>query len=212
MKRSIVEIDENLCNGCGQCVTACAEGALQLVDGKAKLVSDNYCDGLGTCLGHCPVGAIKIIEREAEAFDEKLVKKSSPCKCPGSSPRNLQRSSINNWPIQIALVPETADYFKNVDLLIAADCCAFSHLSFHQDLLQDKKLLIGCPKLDNADAYTQKLASIFKHNDINNISIVRMEVPCCRGLTQIVKAAIHISKKDIPCSESVIAIETGRVI
>jgi len=212
MKRSIIEIDENLCNGCGQCITACAEGAIELVDSKAKLLSDRYCDGLGTCIGHCPVGAIKIIEKEAKPFEENTIKEESPCQCPGSAPKNLQQSALNNWPIQIALAPETASYFEDSNLLIAADCCAFSHPNFHNELLKNKKLLIGCPKLDNTGAYTQKLAAIFKHNNIRSITVVRMDVPCCKRLTQIVKAALHLSKKNISCREPIITIEDGQII
>ena len=212
MKRNIIVIDENLCNGCGQCVTACAEGAIKLVDGKAKLISDSYCDGLGACIGHCPTEAIKIVEKESQPFNKNIVKELSQCKCPGSVPKNLQNAVLNNWPIQIALVPEIADYFEKANLLIAADCCAFSYLFFHKDLLKDKKLLIGCPKLDDIDSYTHKLASIFEHNNIENITVVRMEVPCCKGLSHLVKAAIHMSKKDIPCNEIVIGIENGQIL
>lgn len=205
MKRKIIEIDQALCNGCGQCVTACAEGAIQLVNGKAQLVSDNYCDGLGSCIGHCPQEAIRIVEKDTLPFEEKT-KQHTHCQCAGNAPKNLQQAAIKNWPIQIALVPETANYFENAHLLISADCTAFSYLNFHQDILQNKTLLIGCPKLDNAPMYTEKLSSIFRQNNIRSITIMRMEIPCCKSLTHIVKAAMILSKKDIPVDEVIISI------
>jgi ferredoxin len=204
MKRKIIEIDEKLCNGCKQCVTACAEGAIQIVNGKAKLVADSYCDGLGVCVGHCPTGALKVIEREAESFNENLLQ-PPVCNCPSQQPKNLINSVLNNWPIQITLAPETADYYNNTaGLLIAADCVAFSCLNFHAKLVKGKTLLIGCPKLDDISFYTKKFASIFANNQIKNITVVRMDVPCCKHLTHIVKAAIILSRTSIDLKEIVI--------
>lgn len=210
MKRKIIEINKALCNGCGQCITACAEGAIQLINGKAQLVSDSYCDGLGTCIGHCPQGAIQIIEKDTMPFEEKT-KQHVHCHCAGSAPKHLQKAAIRNWPIQISLIPEIADYFENADLLIAADCIAFTYLNFHRDGLHHKTLLIGCPKLDNASLYTEKLSTLFKKNSIKNITVMRMEVSCCKSLTDIVKAALLLSKKNIPVDEVIISINGNRI-
>ncbi len=219
MKRQIIKIDEAKCNGCGDCVTSCAEGAIKIINGKAKLISDQYCDGLGACLGHCPMDALEIIEREADAFDEELVNKhieeSKPqpkaCQCPGKQARTFGASSgVKNWPLQLYLVPEQADYFQNADLLIAADCVAFAYTNY-QELIRDKTLLIGCPKLDDGQFYIEKLAHIFAKNDINSITVARMEVPCCRGLTHIVQQALEQSGKKINLVETVIAVSGGCV-
>ena len=239
-KRNIVVIDEDKCNGCGLCVSACAEGAIQLVDGKAKLVSDTYCDGLGACLGECPQDAITIEQREAVDFDEQAAKKhvmrmqetkhapgqiEKVCGCPGANARTIDRSirnhklpsgesvpsALTNWPVQINLVPVNAPYLQGADLLISADCAPFAFANFHTKLLPGKILLIGCPKLDNANVYVEKLGQIFANSGVNSITIVRMEVPCCGGLTQIIKQALAISGANIPVTEVTIGI-SGDII
>lgn len=226
MKRNIIEINEEKCNGCGECVTDCAESALRIVNGKAKLVKDIYCDGLGACIGACPTGALTIIQREAAAFDEQAVEKhresqkhksETPCGCPGSQVINFEPcalpvdaapiegiSELGNWPIQLMLVPINAPYFNNADVLIAADCTAFSLPGFQGRFLKGKKLVIACPKLDNASHYLEKLTRIFSDNAIKSVSVLRMEVPCCGGLTHIVKEAAKKSGKNIPYAETII--------
>ncbi|MBU1147479.1 MAG: 4Fe-4S binding protein [Candidatus Omnitrophica bacterium] len=231
-KRKIVKINEEKCNGCGLCIPNCAEGALQIVDGKAKLVKEIYCDGLGACLGHCPEGAITIEEREAAGFDEKATekhlkelkkkeKKELPCGCPGTAVKTIKRqatsdkgqgvrktvSELGNWPVQLMLVPVEAPYLKEADLVIAADCVAFSYPDFHQNFLRDKVLLIGCPKLDAAPIYEEKLAELFKLNNIKSITVLHMEVPCCFGLIQIVKEALRLSGKKIPLEKVIVGIK-----
>ena len=228
MKRNIIEIDEEKCNGCGQCVTSCAEAALQIINGKAKLVKEIYCDGLGACIGTCPMGALIITQREAEEFDEKATEKhvnamkhtnEQPCGCPGSAvidfkPRAssaqavpvAEQSELTNWPLQLKLVPINAPYFNNADILIAADCTAFSTTGFHARFIKGKKLIIACPKLDDAKYYLDKLTQIFRGNPIKSVSVLRMEVPCCGGLTHIVKEAIKGSEKNIPYQEMIIRI------
>lgn len=228
MLRKIVTIDQDKCNGCGLCISACHEGALQLVDGKAKLVSDAYCDGLGACLPECPAGAITIIEREAAAFDEDAVKKHiaasqaqpqpapMPCGCPGVAARTLERSAgsshteavnsssqLRQWPCQLRLVPVNAPYFDGAHLLVAADCTAFAYANMHTDFMKNKITLIGCPKLDDAD-YAGKLAEILRTHDIKSVTVTRMEVPCCGGLTHAVKEALARSGKLIPWRVAVI--------
>ena len=239
-KRNIVVIDEDKCNGCGLCVSACTEGAIQLVDGKAKLVSDTYCDGLGACLGECPQDAITIEQREAVDFNEKAAKehvaqmqetKHAPgqsekvCGCPGANAKTIDRSTQNsqrpagksvpsaltNWPVQINLVPVNAPYLQGADLLISADCAPFAFADFHTKLLPGKILLIGCPKLDDANVHVEKLGHIFANSGINSITIVRMEVPCCGGLTQIIKQALAISGANIPVMEVTVGI-SGDII
>lgn len=239
-KRNIVVIDEDKCNGCGLCISACAEGAIQLVDGKAKLVSDTYCDGLGACLGECPQDAITIEQREAGDFDEKAAKDhiarlqrtkqadqriDKACGCPGANARTIDRliqndklptgesvpSALTNWPVQIHLVPVNAPYLKGADLLISADCAPFAFADFHTKLLPGKILLIGCPKLDDANVYVEKLSQIFAHSGIKSITIVRMEVPCCGGLTNIIKQALAISGANIPVAEVTVGI-SGNII
>lgn len=222
-KRKIIKIDEEKCNGCGLCVPSCAEGALQIIDGKARLVSDIFCDGLGACLGHCPEGAITIEEREAVPFDQKKVHAHvhDDHACPGSKvmdfgkkPGFLQKgkgvpgvSELRQWPVQITLVPSRAPYLQNADLLISADCVPFAYANFHQDLLKGKVLLVGCPKLDDAEFYTKKLTQIFKENGIKSVTCAHLEVPCCFGLVQIVKEALKSSGKDIPFKEATIGIQ-----
>lgn len=232
MKRKIVNIDEGKCNGCGLCVSACAEGAIQLVDGKARLVSDIYCDGLGACLGECPQGAITIEERDASAFDEKAVhkhlknlggkpkkEKSSHSGCPGvaamsfnskdkksSTPEQKLDSELSQWPVQMHLVPPVAPYWDNADLLICADCVPFAYPNFHSELLKGKKLLIACPKLDDTDPYLEKLTTIFKENNIKSITVARMEVPCCGGIVMIAQRALQDSGKKIPFSTVIVGI------
>lgn len=237
VKRKVVEIDEARCNGCGQCIPNCREGALEIVDGKARLVKDQFCDGLGACLGHCPQDAIRIVEREAEIFSEGAVHEhlnqtpaQAPARpvmpaagCPSSRAFSMTQrlrekrpsasssepavSELTNWPVQLSLVPVQAPYLKKADLLIAADCVAFSLPDFHARLLQGKILIIACPKLDNASAYTEKLAQIFAHNDIRSLTIAHMEVPCCFGLRTIIDEAIEKSGKNVKTEEVVVTIE-----
>jgi len=193
MKRKIIHIDESKCNGCGQCIPNCKEGALKIVNGKAKLVSDVFCDGLGACLGHCPQGAITIEEREAKAFDEKAVR------------------VLKNWPVQIRLVPPIAPFLQGADLLIAADCVGFACPDFHQDLLAGKALLVGCPKLDDIQLYREKISQMVKNNDIKSITYAHMEVPCCTGLISVIKDAIASSGKNIPFKDITIGINGNQL-
>lgn len=215
MKRKIIKIDKEKCNGCGLCVNACHEGAIALVDGKAELIRDDYCDGLGDCLPVCPTNAISFEEREALSYDKEAVernlkKKNMPCGCPGSNIKAFGRnaeekpqtpnridSQLLQWPVQIKLVPPTAPYFDNCDLLVAADCTAFSYGNFHSDFIKNHITVIGCPKLDSVD-YSEKLAQIIALNNIKSITVVRMEVPCCGGIVNAVKTAVTLSQKDIP--------------
>ena len=214
MKRKIIKIDEEKCNGCGACASACHEGAIEMVGGKAKLTREHYCDGLGDCLPACPAGAISFEEREAPAYDEAAVLASkaakSPCgsrSCPGTAAKKLthrssgeetrQGSRLAQWPCQIKLVPVNAPYFHGANLLIAADCTAYAYGSFHGDFMKNHITLIGCPKLDACD-YTEKLTAIIKNNDIKSVKIVRMEVPCCSGLERAAKNALMASGKFIP--------------
>lgn len=214
MKRKIVHIDEELCNGCGACVSACHEGAIELVNGKARLIRDDYCDGLGDCLPACPVDAIKIEEREALPYDEiavqrNMMNRQSSCSCPGSNPKQIkpminvsasmiERSSqLSTWPVQIQLAPINAPYFDGANLLVAADCSAYAYANFHETFIRGRVCLVGCPKLDPVD-YSQKLEAIFSQNDIRSLTIVRMEVPCCGGLEHAAKTALQRSGKFIP--------------
>ena len=219
-KRRIVNIDEEKCTGCGLCIPNCAEGALQIVNGKAKLVKDIYCDGLGACLGHCPEDAISIEEKDAKEFNEEATKKhleemkkieakKLPCGCPGTAVKTLKPagSELTNWPVQLKLVPVDAPYLKNADLLIAADCVGFSYPDFHQDLLKGKPLIICCPKLDEADMYIEKLSGLFKLNNLKSVTVAHMEVPCCFGLNHIVSEAMKLSGKKIPIKEITIGIQ-----
>ncbi len=219
MKRRIIEINEGKCNGCGICVKACHEGAIGLVNGKAKLLRDDYCDGLGDCLPECPTGAISFTEREAAAYNEEAVKAhklaGDQTGCPGSMARSLPHKEVNannvkaesflsQWPVQIKLVPTNAPYFENASLLIAADCTAYAYGNFHHDFIKDKITLIGCPKLDSID-YSEKLTEILKNNTIRDITLTRMTVPCCGGLEYATKKAIENSGKNIPLYIAVIS-------
>ena len=214
MIRRIITIDEEKCNGCGLCAGACHEGAIGIVDGKAKLLREDYCDGLGDCLPACPMNAISFEEREAPAYNEAAVlaaKKAKeaqlPCGCPGSACQSTCRdhpsedvhvpSQLANFPVQIKLMPPNAPYFDGADLLIAADCTAYSYGNFHHDFMRDKVTLIGCPKLDMVD-YSEKLTEIFKYNHIRSITVTRMTVPCCGGLSHAVKTAVVNSGRNIP--------------
>ncbi len=218
MIRKIIKIDEEKCNGCGACATACHEGAIDMINGKARLTRENYCDGLGDCLPACPTGAITFEEREAPAYDESAVlaakeKKTIPhlpCGCPGTQSKSINRnnslyntpvvnmnSQLSQWPVQIKLVPVTAPYFDGANLLIAADCTAFAYGNFHNDFIRNHITLIGCPKLDSVD-YTDKLTTIIANNNIKSVTVVRMEVPCCGGIEHAVKNALQTSGKFIP--------------
>ena len=234
--RKIIEIDEELCDGCGQCVPGCAEGSLQIVDGKAKMVSDNLCDGLGACIGECPTGALRIVEREADEFDEEAVEKylaekeaekqkqplTLACGCPstnnqtfapGSSCRDANipasfeagESALSHWPIQIRLVPATAPFLKEADLLVLADCCGIAIPTLHRDLLKGRVVMIGCPKFDDVQEYIDKFADIFKTANIKSVMAVIMEVPCCSGLPMIVKKGMEEAGKNISIKELVIS-------
>lgn len=195
MIRKIIHIDEDKCNGCGICATACHEGAIDIIDGKAKLVRENFCDGLGDCLPACPTGAITFEEREAPAYDEAAVMKAK------QSDRTLM-----NWPVQIKLAPVCAPYFDGADLLIAADCTAYAYAGFHREILKDRVTLIGCPKLDAID-YSTKLTEIVRNNNIQSVTIVRMEVPCCGGLEMAAANALKASGKLIPWQVVTITVE-----
>ena len=219
MIRKIIKIDENRCNGCGICAKACHEGAIGMVDGKARLLREDYCDGLGDCLPSCPTGAITFEEREAPAYDEEAVKAAKqaaaplPCGCPGTQARRLERkpqepadirgnedsapSELRQWPVQIRLAPAKAPYFENAHLLIAADCAAYAYGAFHRDFIKNRIALIGCPKLDAVD-YAEKLTEILAQNAIKSVTVVRMEVPCCGGIEQAVKSAMQASGQWIP--------------
>lgn len=269
-KRKIIKIDAEKCNGCGSCIPACPEGAIQVIDGKARLISDLFCDGLGACLGECPLGAIAIEEREAEPYDERQVieniakqggnvikahlehlrnhgekeylkiaidylqenglknpldpqdqnqNSKLPCGCPGSKMMDFrdaqeeepgsssrQKSSLKHWPIQLMLVPPSAPYLNQADLLIAADCAAFASANFHQDFLRGKSLVIACPKLDDINFYKEKLTEIFRLNDIKSVTVAHMEVPCCFGLGQAVEEALKSAGKAIPVKREIVTI------
>lgn len=213
MTRTIIKIDADKCNGCGLCAQACHEGAITMIEGKARLLRDDYCDGLGDCLPVCPTGAITFEEREAKPYNEAAVKEhlsKSQQKQPVSSCCSLQASSLAQWPVQIKLMPTAAPYFNHADLLIAADCTAYVSGSFHNDYMKQKITIIGCPKLDFCD-YSEKLSEIFIQNTINSITVVRMEVPCCRGMVEAVKTALEVSGKAIPLTVIVLSRE-GTVI
>ena len=221
MIRKIIHIDQEKCNGCGACAEACHEGAIGMVDGKARLLRDDYCDGLGDCLPACPTGAITFVEREAAPYDEAAVLAAKagkaherhgtlPCGCPGSQARALRRevkpaaaptapqeSELMQWPVQIKLVPVRAPYFDGARLLVAADCTAYAYARFHQDFIRGHITLVGCPKLDSVD-YSEKLTEIIAQNDIKSVTVVRMEVPCCGGIEAAVRNALQASGKCIP--------------
>jgi len=263
MRRKIVQIDEAKCDGCGECIPSCAEGAISLVNGKARLSADVLCDGLGACLGECPQGAITVIEREAEAFDERAVEvhlaklgkaahghpaphpappvtpirprlsvmSDGPAAqgggCPGSRPMTLPRrplavvpspagpalpaagaaSRLGHWPVQLHLVPVNAPWFHDADVLVAADCVPFAHPRFHDDFLAGKALLVGCPKLDDVQAYVEKLTRIFATNEIRSVTVVRMEVPCCGGISMAAQQSLAASGKRIPLRDVVVGVD-----
>lgn len=234
--RNIISIDEEKCNGCGLCVPACKEGALQIIDGKARLVSEIYCDGLGACLGECPQGAITIEERTAEAFDEEAVLNRKddnmkneelaplPCGCPGTMAKSIgkkadthvnesaeQRSELTNWPIQLMLVPPTAPYLKNADIVLLADCTAVAYANLHRDFIRNRVILMACPKLDNTEQYLAKLTHMIAHNNLRSIEVVMMEVPCCAGLGQLVKAAVQASGVEVRVLDTIIGIEGNKL-
>ena len=231
MIRKIIKIDEEKCNGCGACAAACHEGAIEMINGKARLTREDYCDGLGDCLPACPTGAITFEEREAPAYDESAVlaakeKKNTPplpCGCPGTQSKAITRegcdcatsstpvhSQLSQWPVQIKLVPVNAPYFDGANLLVAADCTAFAYGNFHNDFIRNHITLIGCPKLDSVD-YADKLTAIIANNNIKSVTVVRMEVPCCGGIEHAVKTALQTSGKFIPWR--VVTISTdGRII
>lgn len=247
--RKIVRIDEEKCNGCGLCIPNCVEGALKIIDGKAKLVSDVYCDGLGACLGHCPQDAISVIQRDADEFDEKAAQKFNGKKeenkhsctdhsdhhiygddhshdanahlggCPGSAMRQLENktdinddgvkitSKLRQWPVQLTLVAPNAPYFKGSDLLITADCVPFAYANYHNDFLKDKTVVVGCPKLDELDSYIQKLEQIIRINDLESITVLRMDVACCGAMAYAAKTARDNAGTDVPVKVVTIGIE-----
>ena len=239
MKRKIIEIDENKCNGCGACAAACHEGAIAMIGGKARLMRDDYCDGFGDCLPHCPTGAITFVEREAVPYNEAAVQAAKKHKaaaahtcpgsmaktlhggCPGSAAKSMAPASaapaaeyapsqLRQWPVQIKLVPVNAPYFDGARLLIAADCTAYAYAAFHEKFIRGHITLVGCPKLDGVD-YTDKLADILRSNDIREVTVVRMEVPCCGGLENAAKRALQQSGKFIPWQVVTISTE-GQIL
>lgn len=205
MIRRIIQIDEEKCNGCGACASACHEGAIGMVNGKAKLLRDDYCDGLGDCLPECPTGAITFVEREAAAYDEQAVSENKRKKEQNASQAAKVSSQLGQWPCQIKLVPVNAPYFDGADLLIAADCTAYAYANVHQEFMQGKITLIGCTKLDGVD-YSEKLTQIIAGNDIQSITVLRMEVPCCGGLEFVTKKALEDSGKSLPLQVTTISI------
>lgn len=255
MLRKIVQIDESRCDGCGQCVPSCAEGAIAIVDGKARLVGDVLCDGLGACLGECPQGAITVVEREAAAFDEGAVRShlasraaprapaeppargpggrprlsivaSAPAAtassgCPGSRSLTLARpaalagpttpgprqSRLGQWPVQLHLVSPQAPYFRDADLLVAADCVPFAYAGFHEELLEGRAVVVGCPKLDDVSSYAGKLAAIVAEGRVQSVTVVRMEVPCCGGIARLAREAVAASGRDVPLRDVVIGVD-----
>lgn len=231
MIRKIIKIDEEKCNGCGACALACHEGAIEMINGKAKLTREDYCDGLGDCLPACPTDAISFEEREAPAYDEAAVlaakkKKEAaalPCGCPGSQSKAIKRETnerpilnagistqLSQWPVQIKLVPVHAQYFEGANLLIAADCTAYAYGNFHNEFIRNHITLIGCLKLDEGD-YAEKLTEIIRDNNIKSVTVVRMEVPCCGGIENAVKRALQASGKFIPCRVVVVSTD-GRIL
>ena len=234
MRRAIITIDEELCNGCGLCVGACHECAIELVDGKARLIKDEYCDGLGNCLPDCPTGAIRIVERVAAPFDEAAVNARlanqpndnqkrkpaiepvfsaaptiDPCPIPAAAvpAPNGRPSELRNWPVQLHLVNVQASYLQGCRLLVAADCTAFASAAFHTELLRGRVAVIGCPKLDDTTIYLEKLTQIFTLNEIESVLVARMEVPCCSGLTAAVRRAVEASEKSVPIDEIVVGVD-----
>ena len=237
--RNIVKIDEEKCDGCGQCVNACAEGAIEIIDGKAKMVSEVYCDGLGACIGHCPQDAITVEQREADEFDEEATKahlaekkslqQQSDFVCPGMMTKNLRDkaeptesgsvsvpSQLSHWPVQLKLVSPQGPYFANADLLLVADCVPFAMGDFHNRFLKGRSIAVGCPKLDDSQFYIEKLAEIIRINGLNSLTVIHMEVPCCFGLTHIAREAIarsgiELAFKDVTVSLQGNVNETKRV-
>ena len=232
MKRKIIKIDEEKCDGCGVCVPACVEGALQIVNGKAKLISEIYCDGLGACIGECPQGAITIEEREAGDFDDEAARRhleekeevteKLPCGCPSATVTQFERqetievapieatnqlSMLSHWPVQLTLIPPTAPFLEGADVVLAADCVPFTYAGFHQDFLKNHSLLVACPKLDDFQAHLNKLTDILRHSSVKSLTVVHMEVPCCSGLIHMVKQAMQLSGKDIPLKGVTIGIK-----
>ena len=235
--RKIIKIDEEKCNGCGLCVPACAEGALQIIDGKAKLISETYCDGLGACLGECPQGAITIEDRAAEEFDEEAAKlhlekenqttENLPCGCPSATVTQFERQEttevapieatnqqpmLGHWPVQLTLVPPTAPFLQGTDLVLSADCVPFAYAGFHQDFIKDHAVLVACPKLDDCEAHLKKLTDILRHSSVKSLTIVRMEVPCCSGLVYMAKEAMQLAGKDIPFKEVTVSIKGDLIL
>ena len=229
MIRKIIKINEDRCNGCGACAAACHEGAIEMIDGKARLVREDYCDGLGDCLPACPTDAISFEEREVPAYNEAAVlaakQKDSAHSCPGKRSRAIQRrtpegssaeisrsieSRLSQWPVQIKLVPTNAPYFDGADILVAADCTAYAYGDFHRDFIKNRITLIGCPKLDDID-YSEKLCDIISGNEIKSVTVVRMEVPCCGGIKNAVKKALQLSGKIIPWQVVTISVD-GNII
>lgn len=204
MKRKIVKIHEEKCNGCGICVKACHEGAIQITDGKAKLISDIYCDGLGDCLPGCPEGAIEIIEREASEYSEEAVKRLQE---ENKSSTEKVVSELRQWPVQLRLINSRAPYLNGANLLVAADCTAYAYGDFHKDFIKNHITVIGCPKLDDVNYYKEKLTDMLSNNNIKSITVVRMEVPCCGGIVSAVKAAMLESKTILPYREVIISTE-----
>ena len=237
VKRKIIEIDDERCDGCGQCTLACAEGALEIIDGKAKVIADLLCDGLGACLGECPQDALKIIEREADEFDEAAVEEhlkkqkqqiggdTKPSGCPSGQLFQLKSASgsktqgaisapasyLSHWPIQIRLIPPTAPFLKNADLLVVADCTAVALPTLHQDLVKGRVVMMGCPKFDDAQAYVERFAEVFRHNEVRRVTTVVMEVPCCAGLPRIVAKGIELSGQKVAQNTIVIS-RQGEVV
>ena len=230
--RKIIRIDEKKCNGCGVCIPSCAEGALQIIDGKAKLISEKYCDGLGACLGECPQGAIIIEERVAEEFDEEATKlhlekenhtmDELPCGCPSATVTQFERhettgvvpieapnqhSMLSHWPVQLTLVPPTASFLQGADLVLVADCVPFAYAGFHHDFIKEHALLVACPKLDDFQSHLKKLTDILSHSSVKSLTVVHMEVPCCSGLVHMAKQALQLTGKDIPLREVTIGIK-----
>ena len=239
--RKIIEINEDLCDGCGQCIIGCAEGALEVVEGKAKVIADHLCDGLGACIGECPTGALKIVEREADEFDEEAVEQhlkntsekktqeeKMACGCPSAhiqsfvpsspcdtanTPASFEnvQSALSHWPIKIRLIPPTAPFLKGADLLVLADCCGVAYTCLHQDLLKERVVMMGCPKFDDKESYVQKFTEIFATASIKSITTTIMEVPCCGSMRGIISEALKRSGKDIPVKEYVISAQ-GKII
>jgi ferredoxin len=238
--RKIIEIDEERCDGCGQCVISCAEGALAIVDGKARLISEVYCDGLGACLGECPQGALKITSREADEFDpeaveafleqkgreEPAIPAAAPSGCPSAQLRTFEvscdeasrpaaqaaeGSALSHWPVQIRLIPPTAPFLKGRDILVAADCVPVAYPHFHADFLQGKAVLIGCPKFDNIQEYLSRFTEIFRTAEIRSVTVLTMEVPCCSGLPTMLRKAMEAAGRKVPMEEIVISSQ-GKVL